>query len=71
MKLTLGDRLLIALRHRGMTQKELAEKCHFSAFAICSYINDKTVPDWSHIKLLSKALCVDPVWIKFGKDADI
>lgn len=70
MKLTFGDKLILALRHRGMTQEELAKKTFFSESTISRYIKDKGAPpDYIRAVVLARALNMDPSY--FIKEVNI
>ena len=57
------SRLKEAMRKRGLTARELANKSNISEASISRYLSGKLVPKQGTIQALAKALAVDPVWL--------
>lgn len=55
-----GRSLERALRLRGMTQYELADKTGISKFQISKYIRGKAIPTFYSVELMAKALRITP-----------
>lgn len=60
MSATIGTRLTILLKERGMSQKELAEATNLTPAAISRYINGDRTPRAITIAALAQALGVKP-----------
>lgn len=61
MAASIGARLAVLLRKRGMSQKELAEATNLTPAAVSRYVNGERVPRAITIAALAKALGVKPV----------
>ena len=57
--MTFGNRLLMILRKKGCTQKELTQKANISATTISSLVHGHTSPKQSTVQKLAAALEVD------------
>ncbi len=60
MPASIGAKLTILLRERGMSQKELAEATNLTPAAVSRYVNGERVPRAITIAALAKALGVKP-----------
>ncbi|MBR4377299.1 MAG: helix-turn-helix transcriptional regulator [Bacilli bacterium] len=63
MGMTVGNRITLALKMRGISQKELANKTRMTEQTISRYVHDVRTPNAKAIKILCKALCVSADWL--------
>lgn len=60
---TIGERMTHALKMRGMTQRELANKTRLTEATVSRYVSNQRTPTGKHIKTLCKALGVSADWL--------
>lgn len=68
MDLTIGKRIGLLRKEKGMTQEELAEHMGISPQAVSKWENDQTCPDISALPKLSKLLGVTVDELLCGKE---
>lgn len=64
---TIGERIRLAIRCRGITQKELAKKIGISENALVNYVNNKRDPSLKTITKIADICYVEPSWIADGR----
>ena len=57
--MTTGERIKIARKSRGLTQKELAEKIGFSTVCVAQWENNSRTPKWDALLKVATALELD------------
>lgn len=57
--MTFGTKLLLLMREKHISQKELSEKTGISVSALSNYVNDKREPKISTFQILAEGLGVD------------
>ena len=60
---TFGERLALALRKRGATEKDLAQAIHMESTYISLYIRDERVPSLQNALMIADALDVSLDWL--------
>ncbi len=64
---TLGGRLRVKRKEKGLTQEQLAAKADTSQAVIQKIENGKSLRP-RKIDVIAKVLTVDPAWLQFGGD---
>ncbi len=64
---TLGSRLRMKRREKGLTQEQLAAKADTSQAVIQKIENGKSLRP-RKINIIAKVIGVDPAWLQFGGD---
>lgn len=62
-KLTVGQRLRLARKARGMTQTDVERKCGVPKARISRYEHDHVVPTLSTLEAMARAIGVSPAFI--------
>lgn len=65
--MTFGERLLLAIRRRGITQSQLATMSGINDYSISQYVHDKQGPNADNLVRLAEALEVPPDWLYLGR----
>lgn len=65
--MTIGDRIRLARRHRGMRSKQLAEALAVDPNTISNYENDKTTPPNTKLRRIAQVTGVDERWLATGQ----
>ena len=63
-------RIRQAMDRMGLSQQELADRCHIGKSSISHYVNGTNEPGNKTAYILAKALNVNPAWI-MGFDVDM
>ena len=63
---TFGERLTVAIEHRGLTHEALAERLGLTRGAINHWANGRRTPSSETIEQLSQELQVRAAWLAFG-----
>lgn len=66
--MTLGQRISLCRKQRGMTQEELGEKLGVSRQAVSKWEGDQTTPDLQYLKIMCEEFGVTADWLLFEKD---
>lgn len=67
-RMCLGDRIKEALSASGMSQRELADKCHITEVSLSRYIRSERMPKASVLKDISDALGVSTDYLIKGEN---
>lgn len=68
MKLTLGDRLMVAMKRRGVTAAELAKATYYSRTTVHRWIYDLNAPTMSAMIAVADYLKVSERWLARGEE---
>ena len=68
MEKTIGKRIAMLRKEKGMTQEELSQKMEVSAQAVSKWENDQTCPDITSLPKLAKLLGVTVDELLSGKE---
>ena len=60
--MTVGEKIRLARRSRGLTQKEVADKCGMADSAIRKYESGKVIPKVKTLLRIAEALDCDPTF---------
>ena len=66
--MTIGERILLLLRERGMTQKEFSVKTGIPQSTISEWRSKRLNPAADKIMIICEALDVDPVYLISGTE---
>lgn len=68
---TLGDRLRLALKRRGMTSSDLAREIHTDDANVSKYVTDEKIPGLENLIRMADALDVSIDWLLGRKEREV
>lgn len=68
--MNIGDAIRSIRKAKGITQKELAEKCGISANALCAIEKSSSFPSKDSIEKICKALNIPEAYLMFFSVSD-